>query len=1026
MRDEAELKFEKKLCNYLCSNERNHKWQYLDVNTTKKLWDNFKKILNSLNKDKLNHPLTNTEFDKAKKRIQDLNTPYDAGKFIYGFGGKCQIPITDDDGNNIYLTVFDKNNTQDNHYQLAKQVRKSADNDVDKDSRFDITLLINGLPILQIEEKKDGVDSKTAVRQMHEYIHENKYSGIFSTLQILIAMTPHDIWYMANSTDEDFNEDFAFRWKKDGDDSNKLLDWKEFCDSFLNPSFAYEMATQYTILDASDSNPSLKVMRYYQVYATRNILSKLKKHNFEDKSEENKKVGYVWHTTGSGKTISSYKVAFLASRLPKVKRVIFAVDRVVLTAQTYNKYKAYLPEEDAVMPAKNGTELKNELENNSASDIVVCGLKMLAELFENNPEYHIDDETVVIVDEAHRSTKGDQVKAIKRGLTRSAWIGFTGTPDFDEDKDTTEDIFGPKLHVYTIKDAIQDKNVLGFNVEFERTFDEYQYVRNYVGKKYNLSNKEEIDKKVATYRAEDIKKLVNEGAYSEGRKEVKSHIEGVVSDILSRWNYRSNDRKFNAILTVNSPKGSSKMLAYDYYQEFRKQLNDAKNNNDEDIPTDLKIAMTFSYDGTHNANSIENNTKLKEVLNEYNREFGTNYGANKVNEYFNDLTSRLDKTALDGNYLDLVIVVDQLLTGFDAPQLNTLYVDRIMEDSKLIQAYSRTNRIYDMVEKPFGIIVNYKFPELSEKYMNKALEKFSNSSDIDRNSNTTNPALVPSYEFIKNELKTIIGDLADLTGGFTEIPETEDEQEKAYKKILKYNRLIKQMMQYDEYTSDDSLYKSLGINENDEKRLTGSIFYDIKNNLQKHSKEVPYIDVTSNIQTINHVNVDVKYIKDLLSKYVNNNINGVSSNKDKQFEIKNDLLSTMGKVLNSADIKLIIEYMSNPGKYSFTGEINSDNVLDKLHNILDAKNNDYLDNLLDDFISEFCLQGQDARKKLKVHVTGMDAGHETNDIAKIRKEGLGKYFTKYGYSNQNVNERIEYVNSFRAKLNDIKKKIKGD
>lgn len=306
---QGELSFEDQLIKFLCTSFSANSWKLITANTTEKLWSNFRDVLNILNKEKLNRKLTDEEFNQAKDFIKSLDNPYEAGRFMNGSGGKSLIPIKTNDGQDKFLTVFDKNNIKGNIYQVAKQVRRSKTNQDNKDRRFDVTLLINGLPLIQIEEKDGGIDSKSAVRQMKKYVGEGQYGDIFSTLQILVAMTPYDVWYMANAKFDDFNEDFAFRWKNSSDD---LLDYKQFCQSVLSPEMAYKMVTDFIILDNKDNNQSIKVMRYYQVKATQKIMDSLRKHDFNDTSNDNKKVGYIWHTTGSGKTISSFKTAFFS------------------------------------------------------------------------------------------------------------------------------------------------------------------------------------------------------------------------------------------------------------------------------------------------------------------------------------------------------------------------------------------------------------------------------------------------------------------------------------------------------------------------------------------------------------------------------------------------------------------------------------------------------------------------------------------------------------------------------------------
>ena len=292
-------------------------WQYrVDIKTTAQLWANFKQILEQHNQNTLDKPLSTVEFNQVKKIISDLKTPYDAGQFLYGLNGVSQIEIDLDDGRHVFLTVFDQKQIGAGNtvYQVVNQIERPALLIGKQERRFDTTLLINGLPIIQIEEKRDSHDVNEALNQMHQYILENQYTDIFSTLQILVAITPNNVKYMANTTADKFNKDFAFNWQRKSD--NKIVrNWREFADSMLSIPMAHQMATNFMILDGTKNKQMIKVMRPYQVYATQNVIQKLKKVDFDMGLN---KIGYIWHTTGSGKTITSFKTAWLASRMPGV------------------------------------------------------------------------------------------------------------------------------------------------------------------------------------------------------------------------------------------------------------------------------------------------------------------------------------------------------------------------------------------------------------------------------------------------------------------------------------------------------------------------------------------------------------------------------------------------------------------------------------------------------------------------------------------------------------------------------------
>ncbi len=681
-REVNELEFEDKLINYLVNLGGTKQWDYLpDIKTTDDLWKNFKSIIEQHNQDRLDYPLSNAEFNQIKTIIRRLATPYLAGQFLYGMNGIAQVEIDRDDGKHVYLKIFDQDNigAGDTIYQIVNQIERPAIIPGHKNRRFDTTLLINGLPIIQIEEKADGHDAKEALNQMHQYIEENQYSDIFSTLQILVAITPHDSRYMANSTGDSFNTDFAFRWQK-ADDNKPVFDWKEFANSMLSIPMSHQMATNYMILDGTPRHQMIKVMRPYQVYATQRVIRKLRQHMF---GIDDQGAGYVWHTTGSGKTISSFKAAWLASRLPNVDKVVFLVDRVALTNQTVDEYKAYDPEntEDGnngvVTDTANRWVLERKL-NKKGNGIIVTSTQKMDSMVRDKNFKRIDKNIVFIVDEAHRSTSGDMLKRIKSGFRKSAWIGYTGTPVF-ETHPTTSEIFGDLIHAYTIRDAIADGNVLGFKVDFETTLSDSvlrdQYLPEHFKMRYPKMSEEDIETKIDNMADEDMDDTIKPSVYDENSK----HVELVVNDIIKNWNKRSRHGEYNALFTTHVGGGkASTPMAMMYYNEFKKR--------NKKLDNPLKVGITFSQDTSNSDKQLKNNDNLRDVMNDYNKEFGTSFDDTQVKEYTAQVVSRLNRTIDDGKYFDIVIVVDQLLTGFNAPQMNTLYVDRTLQGAALIQA----------------------------------------------------------------------------------------------------------------------------------------------------------------------------------------------------------------------------------------------------------------------------------------------------------------------------------------------------
>lgn len=862
-------------------------WKYEpNIKTTAQLWDNFKAILEQHNQNTLDHPLSAVEFNQVKKIISDIRTPYEAGQFLYGLNGVSQIEIDLDDGRHVFLTVFDQKQigAGDTVYQVVNQIQRPAVITGKQERCFDTTLLINGLPIIQIEEKRDTRNVDEALNQMHQYADENQYRDIFSTLQILVAITPNNVKYMANTTPDKFNKDFAFNWQRKSDNTI-VRNWKEFADSMLSIPMAHQMATNYMILDGTKNKQMLKVMRPYQVYATQNVIESLKRVDFEFGIN---KVGYIWHTTGSGKTITSFKTAWLASRMPKVDKVVFVVDRIALTKQTNENYKAYDPDatEDtlgSVQNTDNTTDLSRKLRSKD-NHIIVTSVQKLDNLVKRKTFKAPDKNIVFIVDEAHRSTGGDSFKAIQKAFKKSAWVGYTGTPMFDETTTglRTEDIFGLLLHAYTIREAIADRNVLGFKVDFETTIDEKQMKENYLPgfyrERYPKWSEEQIQEKINHLSQEDMDDAIEPSFYDEN----PDHIKLVVEDIFKNWRNRSNGGKYNALFTTHVGGGkASTPMAMMYFYEFQR----VNEENEKKGGQTLKVAATFSQNTSNNDSMLATNQGLHDAIKAYNTEFGTSFGMDDVSGYTQDVTLRLNKSATDGKFLDLVIVVDQLLTGFDAPELNTLYVDRTLKGAGLIQAYSRTNRIADMQEKPWGRVVNYRWPAQNEKLMNKALAVYANkdsailSEDEQRESNQKDGIIAKPFEDVLNEVKEVIEKLSGLTTEFQQLPPSEKQKDNMLELLREYNRGMAKLKQYNpdevegenvgfNYDNPDELVERLGMTSEQEVMLTTVLTNELKSHIVKE-KKVSLYQIELRMTHVKDVKVDYDYLTELVEQLLN-------------------------------------------------------------------------------------------------------------------------------------------------------------
>lgn len=1013
-------------------------WKYEPhIKTTAQLWDNFKAILEQHNQNTLDNPLSAVEFNQVKKIISDLRTPYEAGQFLYGLNGVSQIEIDLEDGRHVFLTVFDQKQigAGDTVYQVVNQIQRPAVITGKQERCFDTTLLINGLPIIQIEEKRDTRDVNEALNQMQQYADENQYRDIFSTLQILVAITPNNVKYMANTTPYKFNKDFAFNWQRKSDNTI-VRRWKEFADSMLSIPMAHQMATNYMILDGTKNKQMLKVMRPYQVYATQNVIESLKGVDFEFGMN---KVGYIWHTTGSGKTITSFKTAWLASRMPKVDKVVFVVDRIALTKQTMENYKAYDPDaaEDtwgSVQNTDNTTDLSRKLKSKD-NNIIVTSVQKLDTLVKRKTFKAPDKNIVFIVDEAHRSTGGDSFKAIQKAFKKSAWVGYTGTPMFDETTSglRTEEIFGPLLHAYTIREAIADRNVLGFKVDFETTIDEKQMKENYLPgfyrERYPKWSEEQIQKKINHLSQEDMDDAIEPSFYDEN----PDHIKLVVEDIFKNWRNRSNESKYNALLTTHVGGGkASTPMAMMYFHEFQRVNKENKQKGGQT----LKVAVTFSQNTSNNDGMLAANQGLHEAIKAYNAEFGTAFGMDDVSGYTQDVTSRLNKSATDGKFLDLVIVVDQLLTGFDAPELNTLYVDRTLKGAGLIQAYSRTNRIADMQEKPWGRVVNYRWPAQNEKLMNKALAVYANkdsailSVDEQRKSNQKDGIIAKPFEDVFSEVKEVIGKLSSMTSEFQQLPPSEKQKDNMLELLREYNRGMAKLKQYNpdevegenvgfNYDNPDELIERLGMTSDQEVMLTTVLTNELKSHIVKE-KKIPLYQIELRMTHVKDVKVDYDYLTELVEQLLNQVHEGKNEKaketqeKINQFANGLDDRNYATKIINAA-VAIIKGYFPPAGSgFKYPARLSDS------EQIIQQANNVSLDRMFLDFRVKWgitdIITSAGMRELFSRHRYGLQDLDDTGQIRDIISQASSDYKTLAHAKEIQALPKMKYRNGLREAI----------
>ena len=631
-----------------------------DIHFTDSEWQRF--LLEYLDKPGENH------LDKTRKIHH--NHTYD---FVF------------DDGRIKNIHLLDKTMLARNSVQVLTQFAQKGKHA----NRYDVTILVNGLPLVQIELKKRGVAIREAFNQIHRYSKEsfNEENSLFRFLQIFVISNGTDTRYFANTTKRDKNSfDFTMNWAQA---NNELIrDLKDFTATFLKKETLLNVLIHYSVFDVSNT---LLIMRPYQIAATERILWKICSTHLANNwsnTKKNENGGYIWHTTGSGKTLTSFKAAQLATELDFVKKVFFVVDRKDLDYQTMKEYQRFSP--DSVNGSASTAGLKRNLEKDD-NKIIVTTIQKLNNLMKSEDNLPIYREQVVFIfDECHRSQFGEAQKNLKKRFKKYCQFGFTGTPIFPQNAlgaETTAGVFGRELHAYVITDAIRDDKVLKFKVDY-----------NDVRPQFKTIESEQDEKKLSA--AENRQALL----HPERIREITQYILNNFKQKTHRLN--ASGKGFNAMFAV-----SSVDAAKCYYEAFKKQQQDS------DKP--LKVATIFSFATNEEQNAIgeivdenfepsamDSSTKefLAAAIADYNALFKTNYGVDsqEFQNYYRDLARRVKEQEID-----LLIVVGMFLTGFDAPTLNTLFVDKNLRFHGLMQAFSRTNRIFDAT-KTFGNIVTFR------------------------------------------------------------------------------------------------------------------------------------------------------------------------------------------------------------------------------------------------------------------------------------------------------------------------------
>lgn len=752
------------------------------------LKNNLKSQIEKFNKVEL----TDDEFNKTLLHLES-GTIFDKAKKLrdkYALKREDEV---------IYIDFFNTKDWCKNLFQVTNQVtmKKTYEN------RYDVTILINGLPLAQIELKKRGAELKVAFNQINRYRHHS-YKGLFQYIQIFVISNGVNTKYFANNKDLSFK--YTFFWKNK--DNRNVSNLNEFTETFLERCNLSKMIASYTVLN--ETSKSIMVLRAYQYYAVEAIL---------DKALNTKKNGYVWHTTGSGKTLTSFKVSQILSEESNIDKIIFVVDRKDLDYQTFKEFNSF--SEGSVDGTDNTKKLVKQLLG--PNKLIITTIQKLSRAVARHQSIeHVRDQKIILMfDECHRSQFGKMHEVITGFFTNLQYFGFTGTPIFavnSVDGMTTKSLFHDRLHSYVIKDAIRDENVLGFSVE-------------YVGR---YRNKATLDIEVEDI---DRKELM----------ESEDRLEKIVDYIIGNHDRKTYNREFNAIFAVSSIEVLTK-----YYEIFQRKVHD------------LNIAAIFSFNANEEIKGDEHSRdKLERYIYDYNEMFGTNYSTDTFNEYYVDVSKRSkDKQ------IDILLVVNMFLTGFDSKLLNTLYVDKNLQYHGLLQAYSRTNRVLNEKKKQGNII--------SFRNLKKATDE---SITLYSDETASEFVLMKSYEDYADDFNKVLVFLMELAPDVGDIDGLPSEKEiaefvKIFRELL---RVHTRLIVFTEFSFDDLNIAEQTFNDYLSKYL------DIYENYQQTTapEKVSVLDdVDFEVELVRRDNINVSYILNLLKEL---DINSPSFEKDKEF-----------------------------------------------------------------------------------------------------------------------------------------------
>ena len=799
-------------------------FERVSIPSIQELQANFRKQINWLNEERLNgKPLSDKEFDRLLLKIEGKSV-FESAKIL-----RDKEIISRDDDSTLYVLLFDTQNYENNKLQVTHQTTVVGR----YTNRYDVTLLINGLPLVQIELKRRGLHFAEGFNQIMRY-RKDSYGGLFNFLQVFVVSNGVDTKYFANS-DREPMKSLMFFWSDNK--NNRITKLGEFAASFLEPAMLQNVLSKYMIINETDKH--LMVMRPYQIYAVERIL-----HQTIEKQEN----GYVWHTTGSGKTLTSFKASELLAQQEDIKKVIFLVDRKDLDSQTMEEFNKF--EKNSVDRTTKTGVLVKQLKDPNRKRIITTIQKMAhavkTERYRDVMKLYENEKVVFVIDECHRSQFGEMNLLIKRHFKRAQYIGFTGTPRFVDNKSqdgrTTSDLFQDCLHTYLIKDAIHDGNVLGFSVEYIST----------------MKGKEGVD---------DVTKVP--GIDQQELWLADSRIDMIANHIAEIHSNKTHNKKYTGLLTAESIPAAIK-----YYDAFKK------------LNPDMKITSIFSFGTNEESVEGEEHTRhsLERIMTDFNKEFGTNHNTENFSSYFADVSKKVKSAQID-----LLIVVDMFLTGFDAKTLSTLYVDRNLQHHGLIQAYSRTNRV-EGPKKMYGNIVCYR--NLKEA-TDTAVRLFSQTGD-------TETVLMKSYDKYLADFKDQLDKLLDIAITPEAVDELEGEtKEKEF--VIAFRDLTRVLTKLKTFVEYDFNKEDMGISEQTYKDFRSKYLHLYEKEKNEKEKVSVINDVDFEIELMQTDRINVDYILELLrnTNFENKNerdaavrraIKEVNEASSDEMRLKRDLL----------------------------------------------------------------------------------------------------------------------------------------